>query len=163
MAVEKETQLEAWLEENMPEPGGGNPNYIETLTGKLATILDHGNENNWNLSDFADNILSQYGEPSLNLTIYLTFTLGNQTFHLPCTEYDYDTVYYDGIAFSSVYRQGNAFLAYGACVKISNGGADLSGIWYPKDGALSGESMDKSSVTNIDATITIIHHPLPEN
>lgn len=36
MAVEKETQLEVWLEENMAEPGGGNPNYVETITGTLA-------------------------------------------------------------------------------------------------------------------------------
>ena len=146
MAVEKETQLEVWLEENMPEPVGGNPNYVETITGTLAEPW--GNVNYASLIDgindgsiTAEIIASIPNGPSLDFA--LRVSSDNAALRGSGAFYNVsDTVTLNEAFAVSWYP--NATLGYAV---ITQGGVDMNITEYA---ALA--------IT----TLTIIHHPLPE-
>lgn len=142
MAVEKETQLEAWLEENMPEPSGGNPNYVETIEGTLANPW--GEKNPSTLYD-----AMEQGDITLSLSI----NVPGIDLTLPCV------IVGDKLTFPVASNQPTSFLA--GVVEYDN--FDVSEKVY---------QIVKDDLTTMDITagfplqtpviLTIINHPLPE-
>lgn len=153
MAVEKETQLEVWLEENMPEPGGGNPNYVETITGTL--------ENPWGTHTFSD---IKAALSSNNITAYIVDDLlPNERIYLEASA--------DGVSgFTGSFHISTQssvvivdreieYVAYdnnGACIAIFS----ILGTTSQYAMTVDDYTADASGAA---CTLYLIHHPLPEN
>lgn len=140
MAVEKETQLEAWLEENMPEPGG-NPNYVETITGTLA--------NPWGKVDYG---LLLIDIASNNATAIIAVQAMNFSSYLNISS---NSLIANGTRFNIIEPSllTAAFASYGP-----DGTLGSLLMWQ------NGTTVDVSStMSGYETTLTIIHHPLPEN
>lgn len=144
MVVEKETQFEAWLEENMPEPGG-NPNYVETVTGTLANpwgdvsyseLLDAVNNNNATCKLAVDATAIDFG------IIPMIVSSGGSF------------LYSELVAYAS-----NAVSGWVALVANYSGTGVLETAYALRDGTAISLLPFSSSPT----TLTIVHHPLPEN
>ena len=156
MAAEKETQLEAWLEENMPEPGGSNPNYVETNTGTLA--------NPWGNIDY----VALVHEIKLrNVTAFLTTILPNGTeWIIPIVPYKwYDTSVLTLVASAaSPAAAGTPIHMFGGCVIYdANPNPYLVQIIASLDDTNYQWVDATSQLSQLPAILTIIHHPLPEN
>ena len=134
----------------MPEPGGGNPNYVENIVGTLANPWG-----NYNLrTDLIPKILSN--EISMHITFtssdvtYISFpNLGSvaATTHI-CSAYSATS---DTARISLLRYSANGTLQSADAIK----GLLLTG------GQWSGanEAVDPAT----PCTLTIIHHPIPEN
>ena len=147
MAVEKETQLEAWLEENMPETGGGNPNYVETVNGTMA--------NPWGSYTLSE--LMQ-GVNDKSISIILISVVDNVTLvYSPVTVKNNLLVCFCG--------EFSAYVA-GSAVKLIT--QDSECIFYAPNGDFKSYGTlaaptDYNEYSDSPATLIIIHHPLPEN
>lgn len=139
MAVEKETQLEVWLEENMPEPGGGNPNYVETIEGTLS--------NPWGLYSF-DDIFN--GIVNSEITVAMSVQGLTQGLYLPLFISGDESITTQACSYSAGGVPTSA-----AIVEWYGGDLDTHTIWL--DGEV--QTLPVFLVT----TLKIIHHPLPEN
>lgn len=136
MAVEKETQLEAWLEENMPE-SGGNPNYIETIEGTL--------ENPWGNYNYSELITDINNH---EISCELTVRPGDHAIgHL----------FYYGTALSGwgfVYGTANTINNLYRVMYKADGTLNKARIFT-----------SFNEYTEIDpatpCTLTVIHHPMP--
>lgn len=139
MAVEKETQLEAWLEENMPEPGGGNPNYVETITGTLTNPWGEAN-----FQELIDGILANELTVEMEVSsVLLSASINNGIlFSLAIFDLPSDT---DPIMGGSVMYSG----------------ADDGALTIAKANFGTGSWVNLPST--MPCTVIIIHHPLPEN
>lgn len=149
MAVEKETQLEVWLEENMPEPGGGNPNYVENIAGTLNYPFG-----SYSLSEIKAMLesdeytlkisLSDYGEVECDIAVdpisddvvISWFDEANDKLLTMCKAY---------------YKIGVVnILEYD--IKASSNYGKIQDVSDPQMGYLT-----------VVTSLKIIHHPLPEN
>lgn len=148
MAVEKETQFEAWLEENMPEPGD-NPNYVETITGTLANPF--GDYNIANLAVWAnvDNTVNMYMVADAGAIGLLAYPL---SWLKPLNDTDLGKLF------------------FGASYLPQSGNNLVAEVQYTSDGLSRARIMMASTITDMEpyaesitTTLTIIHHPLPEN
>lgn len=147
MAVEKETQLEVWLEENMPE-SGQNPNYVEVITEKLDTLFASTDE----ITELINAIDSKSATAILD-------TAANAALGLPASHQASTTFGGEQLAFC------------GAIIYPSLSESRATDIRYTIYGnfsyamaIMSGNVVDITTYAHmIDATLTIIHHPLPEN
>lgn len=147
MAVEKETQLEVWLEENMPEPSGGNPNYVETITGTLANPW--GSVNPTELcADIADK----------NASLIVTLTLPGYG-PLPLAVQAFPA---DGQIVASVFNNaGTVDVTNASAIRLTlNTGYSTYALVALTGGAIADYS---GLMDTAQTTLTIIHHPLPEN
>lgn len=139
MAVEKETQLEAWLEENMPEPSGGNPNYVETIEGTLA--------NPW--GDRFSDIYNEYN--ANNVTIVIVY----DRYTLFPTKTSTTLDFYGATSMDALSTK-----AVRVSYRISNGVLRSAK-------KLEASATPAYTLTDISSDSTcslrIIHHPLPEN
>lgn len=141
MAVEKETQFEAWLDENMQ---GGNPNYIETIEGTLENPMPGGG---W--SALCDDILA--GNATVNGMLNMGGT--NAAFNIVPSG---DTVVVYGVA-SSIRDSLSSSTA-------ATFNWDSDGIIMVANSLQNGQVVDLLAMASyIQTTLTIIHHPLPEN
>lgn len=153
MTVEKETQLEAWLEENMPDPGGGNPNYVETITGTVA--------NPWGEYVFSELKTMMMIDA---VTVYIVDDL------LP-SERIYLEPSADGISgFTGschISPQSNLVIVDREIEYIGYNNSGECVALLTITGTLSQYGMTVEDYTAESAeascTLTIIHHPLPEN
>lgn len=140
MAVEKETQFEAWLEENMSEPGG-NPNTIEVYTGTTSTIMNNVNDLEELMTAISEgNATAMLTIPSLqDITVSGIIISGGLLFGAAFFASPEDTEPTAGAAY--FYVEGSVSPIYG---KILFGGQ-----W--------------NDARTVNCVLTIIRHPLPEN
>lgn len=149
MAVEKETQLEAWLEENMPEPGGGNPNYLETIIGTLNYPFG-----SYSLSEIKTMLESDDYTLKVSLPKY-----GEVECVIAVDPNNDDVVisWFDE-ADAKVLTMCKAYYEIGSVnileydIKASSNYGSIENVSDPQMGYLTVETLLK-----------VIHHPLPEN
>ena len=128
--------------------GGDNPNYVETITGTLA--------NPWggvDVADLASDVIAN------NATVYMTVSFSGltRTFLVDFSEYESNN---STIFISACTIDANEIIAYAAT---------WTGAVFENFMSAAGTVTDGLTITNYSAygeyvptTLTIIHHPLPE-
>ncbi len=144
MAVEKETQLEAWLEENMPNPVT-NPNYVETIVGTLRFPFDL-----YSISEIRTMLESDDYTLKISFPIY-----GNVEINLSIDPIEdniviswFDDVRDEELLMYRAYFSVNTINIFQYQIKASD--------YY---GSIDDISNDQSML-NIQTSLKIIHHPL---
>ena len=139
MAVEKETQLEAWFEENMPEPGG-NPNYVETINGTVANPWG-----SYSLQQIIDGLKSNQ--------LSVKMSMDDQTFVVPTV-----LEQFNGLVFSVLVVMGTNPAINGVSVLYVGDDVQV----FIVEGNDSNYTVTSEDLTT-PCTLAITHHPLPEN
>lgn len=132
---EVRNRLQYWL--SQIEVGGGNPNYIETITGTLA--------NPWESVDLA-NLRTEI--QNNDATVYINFTDGTSQVRIFLR---YESAFFGGdcSTFFGASLLGSYYLQY-----ASNGS-----LFAAKK--FSSKGVASNIATSTATTLTIIHHPLP--
>lgn len=135
----------------LDQSGGGNPNYVETIEGTAA--------NPWGDVNPAElRIALENNSATARITVDLSYLSPD----LPLTTFEYSTM------------SGGSQLYFSVMNFIEDplGPSEGGGIAYSANGPLSGAVAYIASIGSLDlsqeaehfpTTLTIIHHPLPEN
>lgn len=129
--------------------GGGNPNYVETITGTLANPFDDYNITELAASANIDNSVNMYlvaDATAIGLGVYPLSWLK------PLNDSD------------------NGILYFGASYLPLSGNNLVADVHYSSTGLSLARIMIGTTISDMSpyaeaivTTLTIIHHPLPEN